>query len=299
MTDVVTVFGGTGFLGRRVVQSLLARGATVRVAARHPDRAVFPDAADRPQRIIADVTDDVSVQVAVEGAAAVANAVALYVERGGSTFRAVHLDGARRVAEAAAREGARLLHLSGIGSDAEAASPYVRARGRGEDAVRAACDRATVFRPCVMIGAGDAFLTTLTGLARRLPVFPLFGDGSTRLQPVFVGDVAEAAASALVGPDPRPGVHELGGPEVRTYRELVELVVRHCGRRRALLPVPFPVWDGLAAASNVLPAPPLTEGQVALMKRDNIADRDLPGLVTLGVQPTPVDVVLRRDFPNS
>ena len=120
-----------------------------------------------------------------------------------------------------------------------------------------------------MIGAGDAFLTTLTGLVRRLPVFPLFGDGSTRLQPVFVGDVAEAAASALIGVDQRPGIHELGGPAVRTYRELVELVMHHCGRRRVLLPVPFPVWDGLAAASRVLPVPPLTTfsyypGQIGL-----------------------------------
>ena len=264
-----------------------------------PTGPLLPEASDRLQRVVADVTDEVSVRAAVEGAGAVANAVALYVERGDATFGAVHLDGARRVAEAATREGARLLHVSGIGSDADAASPYVRARGRGENAVRAACDGATVFRPCVMIGAGDAFFSTLTGLVRRLPVFPLFGDGSTRLQPVFVGDVAEAAATALVGPDQRPGIHELGGPEVQTYRALVELVMHHCGRRRALLPVPFPVWDGLAAASSVLPAPPLTEGQVALMKRDNVADPDLPGLEALGVVPTTVEDVLRRDFPTS
>ena len=148
-----------------------------------------------------------------------------------------------------------------------------------------------------MIGAGDAVLTTLTGLVRRLPVFPLFGDGSRRLQPVFVGDVAEAAATALVGADQRPGIHELGGPAVRTYRELVELVMHHNGRRRVLLPVPFLVWDELAAASSVLPAPPLTEGQVALMKRDNVADPDLPGLKALGVVPTTVEDILRSDFP--
>jgi uncharacterized protein YbjT (DUF2867 family) len=299
MSDVVTIFGGTAFLGRRIVQALLARGAIVRVAARHPDRAAFPDAADRLQRVVADVTDEGSVRAAVEGAGAVVNAVALYVERGDATFGAVHLDGARRVAEAATRESARLLHLSGIGSDADAASPYVRARGRGENAVRAACNGATVLRPCVMIGAGDAFLTTLTGLVRRSPVLPLFGAGGTRLQPVFVGDVAQAAATALAGREPHPGIHELGGPEVWTYRALVELVMRHCGRRRALLPVPFPVWDALAAACRVLPAPPLTEGQVALMKRDNVADPDLPGLKALGVVPTTVANVLRRDFPAS
>ena len=201
MSEVITIFGGTGFLGRRIVQALLARGAIVRVAARHPDRIAVSETSDQLERVAADITDEASVRAAVGGAVAVANAVSLYVERGDATFDAVHLDGARRVAEAAAREGARLLHLSGIGSDADAASPYVSARGRGENAVRAACNGAIVFRPCVMIGAGDAFLTTLTGLVRRLPVFPLFGDGSTRLQPAFVGDVAEAAATALAGPD--------------------------------------------------------------------------------------------------
>ena len=228
-----------------------------------------------------------------------ANAVGLYVERGGITFPAVHLDGARRVAEAARRESARLLHLSGIGSDADATSPYVRARGRGENAVRAACNGATVFRPCVMIGAGDAFLTTLTRLVRRLPVFPLFGDGSMRLQPVFVGDVAESCRHRARRSRPASGhsrARRAGGP---TYRALVELVMHHCGRRRAVLPVPFPVWDGLAAASSVLPAPPLTEGQVALMKRDNVVDPDVPGLSALEVVPTAVEVVLRRDFPAS
>ena len=298
MSEVITIFGGTGFLGRRIVQALLARGAIVRVAARHRDRIAFSKASDRLECVAADITDEASVRAAVGGAVAVANAVSLYFERGDATFNAVHLDGARRVGEAAAREGARLLHLSGIGSDADSASPYVRARGRGENAVRAACNGAIVFRPCVMIGAGDAFLTTLTGLVRRLPIFPLFGDGSTRLQPVFVGDVAEAAATALAGPDPRPVMHELGGPEVLTYRTLVEMVMHHCGRQRALLPVPFPVWDAVAAASRVLPVPPLTEGQVALMKLDNVADPDLQGLEALGVNPTTVKDVLRRDFPT-
>ena len=147
MSEVITIFGGTGFLGRRIVQALLARGAIVRVAARHPDRIAFSEASDRLERVAADITDEASVRAAVGGAVAVANAVSLYVERGDATFDAVHLDGARRVAEAAAREGARLLHLSGIGSDADAASPYVRARGRGENAVRAACNGAIVFRP--------------------------------------------------------------------------------------------------------------------------------------------------------
>ena len=270
----------------------------MRVAARHPDRALFPQASDRLQRVIADVTNEVSVQAAVEGATAVANAVALYVERGGITFPAVHLDGARRVAEAARRESARLLHLSASAATPTRPRPTSVPAAAGE---RRACrlQRRHRLPPLRDDRRRRAFLTTLTDLVRRLPVFPLFGKGSTRLQPVFVGDVAEAAATALVGADQRPGIHELGRPEVWTYRDLVELVMRHCGRRRALLPVPFPVWDGLAAASSVLPAPPLTEGQVALMRRDNLADPDLPGLNALGVVPTAIEDVLRRDFPVS
>ena len=186
------------------------------------------------------------------------------------------------------------MHTSGIGSDARSTSAYIRARGEGENAVRADFPGATILRPSVMFGPDDAFLTTLIALVERLPVVPLFGDGSTRLQPVHVEDVAAAVAIALTASDPPGHAYELGGPEVLSYRALLERVMRHLDRRRPLLPVPFPLWDGLAATCQLLPSPPLTEGQVALMRRDNAADPGLPGFGALGIDPAPIETELRR-----
>ena len=225
------------------------------------------------------------------------NAVSLYVEKGAATFRAIHLEAARTVAEAAARDGARLVHVSGIGADPVAASPYVRFRGLGENAVRAACDGATVFRPAVMIGPGDAFLTSLARVV-RFPVVPLFGDGGTQLAPVFVGDVAEAAAIALTGPDPHAGISEFGGPETLPYRDLVRRVAQHLGRHPILLALPFPVWDAIAIVGRLLPSPPITEGQIALMHSDNVPNPTRPGLAAFGVDPTDLASVLREALPR-
>lgn len=292
----VTVFGGTGFLGRRIAEHLLARDFTVRVAVRHPERSqdIFGSATGL-EPVHADVLDAASVANALENSQAVVNAVGLYVEHGNATFRAVHVDGAKRVAEAARRHGAeRLVHVSGIGADPDSSSPYVRCRADGEHAVRDTFDRATVFRPSVMFGPDDAFLNTLASLVRMLPVLPLFGRGRILLQPVFVGDVAQAAANALDRMDSVGRVYELGGPAVYSYRDLVEMVMHRSGRRRLLVPVPYFVWDGLAAAATVLPTPPLTEGHVALMKRDNIAAPGMPGLQDLDVSPTAINRALDR-----
>ena len=278
MGSCVTVFGGTGFLGRRIVDALLARDVTVRVAARHPARGEGGTAADRRVPVQADLRDPHSVRAALDGADAAVNAVSLYVESRDATYQAIHVEGAGQLARAAAEAGLhRLVHISGIGSDASSTSAYIRARGEGEDAVRAGFPGATILRPSVMFGPDDAFLTTLIGLVRRMPVVPLFGDGSTRLQPVHVEDVAAAVAILLTASDPPAPTYELGGPEVLSYRALLELVMRHIDRRRPLLPVPFPVWNVLAAACRMLPSPPLTEGQVALMRQDNVADPGLPG----------------------
>jgi uncharacterized protein YbjT (DUF2867 family) len=288
----VTVFGGTGFLGRRVAAALIARCLTVRVAARHPERGRFGDVVSL---VSADLRDRHSVQAALDGADAAVNAVSLYVEGRSATFEEIHVEGAGCLAEAAAAAGVgRLVHISGIGSDAASTSGYVRARGKGEEAVRARFPAATILRPSAMFGPDDALLTALIGLLRRLPIVPLFGDGSTRLQPVHVEDVAAAVAAFVVAPETPSPTCELGGPDVYTYRELLDLVMRQLGRRRALIPVPFPLWDALAAACRVLPSPPITEGQVELMRRDNVADPGLPGLGTLGIEPTPVETELRR-----
>lgn len=295
MRRCVTVFGGTGFLGRRIVDALLARGVTVRVAARHSAHGNGGAAADRWVPVQADLRDPRSLQAALGGADAAVNAVSLYVESRDATYQAIHVEGARQLARAAAEAGVdRLVHISGIGSDARSTSAYIRARGEGEDAVRVAFPGATILRPSVMFGPDDAFLTTLVSLVRRLPMVPMFGEGSTRLQPVHVEDVAAAVTIVLTASDPPEPTYELGGPEVLSYRALLERVMRHLERRRLLLPVPFPLWVGLAAACQLLPSPPLTEGQVALMRQDNAADPGLPGFGALGIHPAPIEAELGR-----
>jgi NADH dehydrogenase len=287
---IVTVLGGTGFLGRRAVERLAAAGWRVRVACRHPGGA---EAGEGRVPVETDIRDARSVAAALEGARCAVNAVSLYVERGDTTFDAIHVEAAGRVAAAAREAGvSRLVHLSGIGADPSARSAYIRARGEGEGAVRSAFPGATIFRPSVMTGPDDAFLTTLAGIVRRLPVIPLFGRGETRLQPVFVGDVAEAAARALTRAEDPPPLLELGGPEAVRYGDLLRRIAREEGRRRLFLPVPFALWEALAAAVSVLPEPPVTRAQIALMRLDNVADPAQPGLADLGVSPTPLARVL-------
>jgi NADH dehydrogenase len=296
--EQITVFGGTGFLGRRIVHRARRRGLRVRVASRKAETADPSGPATEELSVVrADLRDAASLDAAVAGAQGVVNAVGLYVERGEATFHAVHVEGAGNVAAACRRHGVeRLVQLSGIGADANARSAYIRCRGQGEAAVRAAFEQATVFRPSVMFAADDAFLNTLLSLVRRLPVIPLFGHGDTRLQPVFSGDVAEAAVRVLTREEPPAPLYGLGGPQIYSYRQLLERLMDFAGRRPLLLPLPFSLWHALALAAGVLPRPPLTEGQVALMKEDNFVPPDLPGLDTLQVRPTSIDEILRRDF---
>lgn len=283
----ITVFGGTGFLGRHVVAALVERDMHARIASRNQTDDPSTDWVD------ADIRDTAAVARALDGAVGAINAVGLYVERGDATFRAVHVEGARRVAEQAAAAGVEgLVHISGIGADIASDSAYVRARAEGEAAARAAFPTATILRPSVLFGPGDDFLNTLMRLARALPVLALFGDGGTRLQPAFVEDVARAAAIAVDDPAAAGRTYELGGPTVYRYRDLLDLVARHVGRRRWLLPMPFVVWEAMARAAAVLPNPPLTRDQIALIRRDNIAAPDLPGFADLGITPTAIETVL-------
>jgi NADH dehydrogenase len=292
----VTIFGGTGLLGGRIVQAVLARGLAVRAAVRHPDRAQAPAGAEgRFEAVRADLAKPAGIAAALEGAQAAVNAVSLYHEHGGATFQAVHVDGARAVAEAAARAGLeRLVHLSGIGADPDARDAYIRARGQGEGAVRAAFPETVILRPSAVFAEEAGLLTTLEMAVRNAPVVPLFGSGDVRLQPVHAGDVAEAAAAALLAPDAPGRVYELGGPEVLSYRQLLGRVMRATGRRRPMLPMPLGIWDAMARAAARLENPPITRGVVALMARDNTAAPGLPGLTDLGVTPTGVDAVLNR-----
>jgi len=276
----VTVFGGTGFVGRRVVRHLSDFAATVRIASRHPAR----EKGDNVEQIVADAHDERSVEAAVEGADGVVNAISLYVEHDRNTFHSVHVEAAARIAAVARRAGTkRLVHLSGIGADAASASPYIRNRGEGEAAVQAAFPGAVIIRPAVMFGPDDAFLTTILGLLRTLPAYPLFGDGRTRLQPVYVDDVAAAIAQILRQTQRPYPVYELAGPRVYSYEELLRTIARTAGLRPVLVPIPFVVWDAVAGLAKFLPRPPLTRNQVELMQIDTTASDGRPGFGLLGI----------------
>ncbi len=292
----VIVFGGSGFLGSEIVKRLMGEGVTVRVAVRHSDKAAMdrrfgPGAKLEP--VYADVRDETSVALAMEGSDAVVNAVGLYVEKGAESFEAVHELGALNVAHQAAILGVdRLVHVSGIGADVYSASSYVRARAKGELMVEDVFSRATILRPSVLFGPEDKFLNSLAQITRRTPVLPLFGHGRTRLQPVYVGDVAAATRSALTHPDAPGQTYELGGPRTYSYRALIELVLGRTGRRCLLLPVPFPVWAMLARVASILRRPPVTQAQVTLMKHDNVVADAALSLEDLGVAATALEEVL-------
>lgn len=292
MTVNVCIFGGTGFLGRRLVRRLAGEGASVRVAVRSPEqaRSVLPDL-ERVEVLRADVREPASVAAAVARCDAVVNAVSAYVEKAGVSFEAVHVEGARTVAQESLAAGvSRLVLVSGIGADPESASPYIRARGRGELAAREAFPGCVVVRPGAMFGPGDALFAGLADIVRVLPVVPLIGGGRTRVQPVYVEDVAEAIARVLAGD---PGLtYELAGPGVYTLRELVEYVLRLVGKRRLLVPLPFVVAEVQARLFELLPSPPLTTGQVDLLRSDSLASGELPGLSELGIRGKAVEEVV-------
>jgi NADH dehydrogenase len=290
----VCVFGGTGFLGRRLVRRLAGEGASVRVAVRSPERArsVLPDP-DRVEVLRADVREPASVAAAVAGADAVVNAVSAYVEKAGVSFESVHVQGARTVAQEAFAAGvARLVLVSGISADPESASPYIRARGRGELAARQAFPGATVVRPGAMFGPGDALFGALADIVRLFPVVPLIGGGRTRVQPVYVEDVAEAIARVLAERGSAGQTYELAGPAAYTLRELVGFVLRLVGKRRLLVPVPFAVAEVQARLFELLPSPPLTTSQVDLLRMDNLASGDLPGLRELGIRAKAIEDIV-------
>jgi uncharacterized protein YbjT (DUF2867 family) len=286
----VTVFGGTGFVGRRVVRHLSDSTATVCIASRHPARAE----GDNVEQIVADAHDERSVEAAVAGADGVVNAISLYVEHGGDTFHSVHVEAAARIARVARRAGIkRFVHLSGIGADAASPSPYIRNRGEGEAAVQAAFPGAVVIRPAVMFAPDDAFLTTILGLLRTLPAYPLFGDGRTRLQPVYVDDVAAAIAQILRQTHRPFPIYELAGPRVYSYGELLRTIARTAGLRPVLVRIPFAFWNAVAGLAEILPHPPLTRNQLELMQIDTTASDSRPGFGLLGISPRSLEEELK------
>ena len=297
---LVTVFGGSGFLGRHVVRALLKRGWRVRAAVRRPDLAGFLQPLGMVgwvQPVQANLRYRWSVDRAVVDSDAVVNLVAILNETGRQRFNAVHAFGARAVAEATRAAGIeRLVHLSAIGADPDSASAYSRTKAEGEAAVFETRPGAVVFRPSLLFGPEDNFFNRFAGLARMLPALPLFGGGHTRFQPVFVGDVARAVADAVEGRTQGGTVYELGGPEVKTFRQCLEIVLRETERRRLLVPVPWPLATAIARVTQLLPKPLLTVDQVARLKVDNVVSEAAVAegrtLAGLGIEATSLEAIL-------
>ncbi len=287
-----TVFGGSGFVGRHIVKRLAARGIVVRVAVRDPDAALFlkpMGAVGQVVPVYGDVADERAVAAAVDGADWVIDTVGFWRPQRRRSFADVHGKGARFVARHAAATGVRrLVLISGIGASETSPSAYVRSRAAGEKEAREAFAATTVVRPSVVFGPGDAFFTRIGLVARYSPVFPVIG-GDTRLQPVYVGDVADAVMACLDDGSTAGGTFELGGPVVYRHRELIEKVMQQCQRKRVLVGVPFWAANLMAGMASLMPGSPLDRNVVELLRRDNVVADGALGLAALDVPPTAVE----------
>jgi uncharacterized protein YbjT (DUF2867 family) len=297
--QLVTVFGGSGFLGRHVVRALARRGYLVRVACRRPDLAGFLQPlgnVGQVQSVQANLRVRWSVDRAVEGADHVVNLVGILFESGAQSFDAVQDFGARAVAEAARAANATLTHVSAIGADENSDSDYARSKALGEKAVRETMPSAVIVRPSVVFGSEDGFFNRFANMARFSAVLPLIGGGETRLQPVHVGDVAEAIARAVEGQAASGRIYELGGPRVLTFRQCMEEMLQTIGRKRFLMSVPWWLARLKGKILGLLPNPILTEDQVILLQKDNVvseeAKREGRTIEDLGIRPVSVASIL-------
>jgi uncharacterized protein YbjT (DUF2867 family) len=296
---LVTIYGGSGFIGRHVVRAFAQREWRIRVAVRRPDLAFHLQPLGRVGQIHAvqaNLRYPDSVLRAAEGASAIVNLVGILYERGRQTFDSVQASGAAAVAKAAAEVKARLVHVSAIGADPRSPSQYAHSKAAGEKAALSAMPSAAIMRPSIVFGPEDDFFNRFAAMARWLPALPLIGGGETRFQPVFVGDVAAAIVAAIEG-RARPSIpYELGGPEVKTFREILEFILREIGRERILVPLPFALARLQAFFLEFLPKPPLTRDQVLLLKSDNVvspkAERENRTLKGLGIVPTSLEAVV-------
>ncbi len=301
---VATIFGGSGFIGRYIVQRLARRGWILRIAVRPPDGALFnrsPWAMSARKTLSpTNIRHDASVAAAVEGVDHVINLVGVLYQHGPQRFAAVHAEGARRVAAAARAAGVkRLLHVSALGADPASPSLYARTKAQGEAMVREAFPEAVILRPSVVFGPEDDFFNRFAEMARFSPFLPLIGGGKTRFQPVYVGDVADAAVAILDRPEDAPftpagKTYELAGPRIYSFKELMLLLLAEVGRKRILLPVPWGIARLQAGRQvlGLLPQPPLTLDQLKLLQRDNIASGQLPGFTELGIVPEGPEAIL-------
>lgn len=301
MTKLVTIYGGSGFVGRYIALRMAKAGWRVRVAVRRPNEALFVKpfgVVGQVEPILCNIRDDASVRAAMRGADAVVNCVGILNNRARNKFDAVQHEGAERIARIAAVEGVKqMVHLSAIGADAESDSDYARTKGLGEESVLTFFPTATILRPSVVFGIEDKFFNKFATMSAFTMVLPIVG-GATKFQPVFVDDVAAAAEVALTGDVPT-GVYELGGPEVRTLKELVQYMLTEIQRRRLVLNLPFFAgrimgfgFDMMQKLSlGLIPNSILTRDQVRLLRHDCTVSEDARGLADLGISPTPFEAV--------
>lgn len=299
---LVTIYGGSGFVGRYIAQRFAKAGWRVRVAVRRPNEALFVRPYGAPgqvEPILCNIRDESSTRAAMKGADAVINCVGLLNPLGKNRFDAVHVEGAGRIAALARKEKVgHLVHISALGADAEGPSAYLRSKGEGEAAVRAAFPGAVILRPSIIFGAEDGFFNRFAAMARLMPVLAITG-GATQFQPVYVGDVAEAAFRA-VEPGAAPGVYALAGPEVATFKNWLQRMLPMIRRRRLVLSMPFWLaripafgFDALQALTlGLFENRVLTGDQVKSLKVDSVAPEGLPGLAAFGITPTAAEAVL-------
>jgi len=293
----VTVFGGSGFVGRAIVRALAPQGYLIRVACRRIELAeAVKTAGDVGQVTImrANLRMPQSVAAAIAGSQAVINAAGIPFERGRQRYRAVHVEGARAIAEAARTAGVqRLVHVSGIGTESRSSrNRFILSKVEAEDAIIAAFESATILRPSVIFGPDDAMFNRLAKIAAQAPFVPVVGNGRAKVQPVFAGDVGAAAVAALARPDTAKSVFELGGPKVYTYREIAALTLHEIGRDKRIIGVPAGLMKIAGWFAEFLPVPPLTHDQVDLLTTDNVVRGGAKTLADLGITPTAAEVIL-------
>jgi len=296
---LVTIFGGSGFVGRYVVSALANRGYRIRVAVRRPDLAGFLlpfGNVGQIQLVQANLRYRDSINAAVKGADVVINLVGILQESGRQKFDAVQAAGARMVAEAAKAEKANLVHMSAIGADPDSASAYGRTKGVGEQGVLETIKDAIIVRPSIVFGQEDDFFNRFAGMARISPALPLIGGGTTRFQPVYVGDVAEAIALSVDGKLQGGKVYELGGPQTPTFRECLEIMLKEVGRKKMLVSLPWFVAGTMGKLMGWLPGAPITSDQVKMLKNDNVVSEEAikqkRTLEGMGITPKPMSAIL-------
>ncbi len=312
----ITVFGGSGFIGRHLVRRLAAKGWEIRVAVRDLELALPLKPAGNVGQIVpwcCDITQPDHVAAAVAGSDAVVNLVGALYETGRNSFHNVHVAGPKSIAEAATAAGVKhLVHMSAMGADTNSASTYAQSKAAGEEAVKAAFSDAVILRPSVLFGPEDGFFNLFAGLSRFSPILPVFGcpsvpkfsksdkgtkldfygDGGTKFQPVYVGDVADAIMTSLEDPKTAGQTYELGGPTIYSFKQLMEMLLTYTNRKRLLVPVPFFVAELQATFLQLLPKPLLTRDQVELLKTDNVMSEGALGLAELGLQQTTAESIV-------